>query len=923
MISDKGVILLKINPSVTSFKSNNASQAPQAAPTVAVQTVQAGQVAGVRNVAMDYNINVPIRYNYLGEKKLPNELSAHVYRLENGQKVVIIPSGGPTTINTFVNSGSMNEPDDKRGISHFIEHNLFNGSQGLEAGEFFKKASQMGANVNASTGFAQTDYYIQSHLLKETDLEEKVQMHSKMLNTPKFALDMIEKEKGPVTSEIHMILDNPQNLGSNEVAKMLYNINSTSQDIIGGTVENINKLNRDDVIDYYNKNYCPSNRTTVINGEVTPEEAMALISKYFNAKNPHSAPRYYENLTPIEKTVRKDLTSNKTNSAIISMGFNGPQNTNTKDKVLLSALSAFLFDGQNSAVNKKLEKINSGAFFTVEKISTKPNDGRMILVQANSAEKNCEETLKIIFEQVHKLQNNPPSQKELDTIKQKLKIEQASAFDNSFLVNLMVGQAMLDDDINSVAEFDRIIDEMTPQDLSDMAKKYFDLNKTAIAVIHPTKALQVAFTGANKKKTPINLDKIQDYQLGNNLNLITNQSAGNLGVMDFSLAADVPPDVKVGTSELFGIMLNKGTQRQEDKFLEELNENGILMNWQSSERAIFVNANFTPEKAQTALQLAKEIILTPRLDEIALEEAKQELRMGLENSLDYAQEAVDKEVFGWRVNSKEELLANLESVSLEDVKGLHQYILQNAKAQCTISADFDKHQGLKPALAAQLSEGFGQFKQNSPHTFECYSPTAEPKTITKVKNNNQAEVIKAYKFKTSKNMEDTLKFELLNKILGGGPSSLLFQDLREVQKLAYRVRSNFDYMDDTGVLSMSILTTTDNPEVGEFTPENVQKSLVGFDKHTKNLVENKIDEMTLENAKLALKSDILDETASMNGKTATIADSKKSFYGLDSANQMLEAVDKITVEDIQACAAYIFGNHPITAVYASERTLGS
>ena len=85
---------------------------------------------------------------------------------------------------------------------HYIEHNLFNGSRGLEQGDFFKQVDKMGASTNASTGFAETNYYISSNLINKDDLENKIKIHASMLETPLFAIDKLEKEKGIVNSEI-------------------------------------------------------------------------------------------------------------------------------------------------------------------------------------------------------------------------------------------------------------------------------------------------------------------------------------------------------------------------------------------------------------------------------------------------------------------------------------------------------------------------------------------------------------------------------------------------------------------------------------------------------------------------------------------------------------------------------------------------
>ncbi len=116
-------------------------------------------------VTPDYNVKTPIAYSRIGDIKISDNLTAQSYKLANGQRVVILPKDGPTIVKTYVNTGSFNEPDNLRGISHYIEHNLFNGSEDLGDKVFFDEVNKMGADTNASTSFSVTDYYIASNLL--------------------------------------------------------------------------------------------------------------------------------------------------------------------------------------------------------------------------------------------------------------------------------------------------------------------------------------------------------------------------------------------------------------------------------------------------------------------------------------------------------------------------------------------------------------------------------------------------------------------------------------------------------------------------------------------------------------------------------------------------------------------------------------
>src|SRR5574344_1494661 len=582
---------------------------------------QTKQIMSMSNVTPDFGVKTPLKYTCLGFTNLNKSTTATIYRLENGQKVVIIPKEGQTFIKTYVNTGSMNEPDDKRGISHFIEHNLFNGSDGnngdapLQPGEFFKTVDVMGADTNASTSFAQTDYYVATNQLKKTDLAKSIKIHAQMIENPTFAVNMIEKEKGPVTSEISMILDNAGNLATNNTLKNLYGIKSKSTDIIGGTVDNINKLNREDVVNYYRQNYFPGDMTTVVTGEVNPEEVMKLISKEFQSKKAPINNRKYEELTPIQKTVRNDIISDKATSALISIGFNGPQNNNSKDKILLDAIQYMLLGSSVSRLDKPLDLVDSSALVSTERISNRPSDPRVILLETETSDERSEKVLKTIFAGITDLAKNPPSNEDMTVIKKDLKLYAAKMFENTDEINSAVGQAMLDNDLNSISKYEEAVDKMTPQDISNFAKKYLDLSKASITVVHPVGADKnsiatnykkekstIAFSGNIKNneelnhKSAIDLSKIKQYEITNNIKIGTYDTKNEIASVGLSLNTFAPANVKPGTAEILADMLNAGSGTKDEKaFFKDLEKQGISTEFDASDKSILANTSFLPQ----------------------------------------------------------------------------------------------------------------------------------------------------------------------------------------------------------------------------------------------------------------------------------------------------------------------------------------
>lgn len=933
---------MKINPIQITFRSNIEGNSVPLTSNASTNPIQnTSYVNNLQPITPDYSVRVPLKYNFLGEQMLPCDTKAYMYKLENGQRVVIIPKKGPTYVKTYVNVGSMNEPDKVRGISHFIEHNLFNGSEGLEAGEFFETVNKMGANTNASTGFAATDYYIESNLLKKKDLETEIKIHASMIETPKFAENMIAKEKGPVTSEINMILDDPDNIATNNTLKLLYNIKSTSKDIIGGNVENINKLTKEDVIDYYKRNYYPANMTTVITGEVEPDNAIQLVSKYFKSTNTNPKQRNYENLVPITKTVRNDFISDKTNSAIVSIGFNGPQNNNTKDKILLDAFQFFLVGSSVARLNKSLQEIQTNAFISSDRISTKPDGNVVILFSTQTSDDNVESALKKVFTEVEDLEKHPPTQEELEIVKKKLKLNLAQVFESSDIINTVVGTAMLDNDLNSVLEFEKVIDNLSAQDIVGFAKKYFDLNKVAITVVHPEsadmqsinknyqKAQNPSFKGDSNEinpKTAIDTTKINQFVLPNNIVAAANDIGKNLATFDMSISAYAPADVKPGVSDILAIMLNRGSKSKDEKdFFMDLEKQGIQSSFDANERELYVNSMFLPEDAEKAMHSAKEVLLNPRFTETDLAFAKNLLKERLQGTPKNSKEGLLKEMFKGQLygQTSQDILDNLDKIKLEDVKGLYNYIMANAQGQISISGPLTKNPEFKNTLVSELQTDFPKFQPFCPGVFSGYLPVESKNVVVQEHNKSQAEIQMGYKFKINGNIDDSIKISLLNIILGGTPSSRLFSDLREQQKLAYQVNSKLGAFDNSGVISLYIKTTTDDPTTDTTNYANVKKSIEGFNKHVKKLATDNVTQDELESAKLTLKNRILNGSELTSDKNASLLMGLKSFYGVTEDNQMLELIDKITVEDIKAAANYIFSTNPTISVVATKNTINS
>ena len=148
-------------------------------------------------------------------------------------------------------------------------------------------------------------------------------------------------------------------------------------------------------------------------------------------------------------------------------------------------------------------------------------------------------------------------------------------------------------------------------------------------------------------------------------------------------------------------------------------------------------------------------------------------------------------------------------------------------------------------------------------------------------------------------------------------------DLREKEKLAYHVKSNYDTNNNIGVFTLKIGTTTDNKETGEQSFDNIKKSIEGFNRHIDLIKSEKVSNEELNNAKLSLKNNILNSNHTPEGRTTSLLSGLESAYGVNKMNTLFAEIDKISVDDIYNASNYIFAGKPIYSVVATEDSLNA
>ncbi|MBE0701225.1 MAG: insulinase family protein, partial [Acholeplasmataceae bacterium] len=217
------------------------------------------------------------------EKKIDrfNE-KIYILKLKNGMQVHILPKDDPyytTYVEVSLPYGALDLTykvgeeikQNPYGTAHFLEHKIF----AMPDGDAFAKFSMLGVDANAMTSYNQTSYLF----VATQNVMEALDYLMNMIDTPYFTLENVENEKGIISEELKMYLDDPNTVMQNQLMENMY-FNHPLRYDIGGSLESIKEITPEILSDVYTHFYNPSNRLLVIAGKVDLKKIKQFFALY-------------------------------------------------------------------------------------------------------------------------------------------------------------------------------------------------------------------------------------------------------------------------------------------------------------------------------------------------------------------------------------------------------------------------------------------------------------------------------------------------------------------------------------------------------------------------------------------------------------------------------------------------------------------
>ena len=275
-------------------------------------------------------------------------MTAKTITLSNGLTILLDHFNSNTlSIGLWLNVGSVNENNKQLGIAHMLEHMAFKGTKNRNAFDISKEIEDVGGDINAYTSKENTAYYVK---LLPSNYELGIEILSDIFLNSTFPKEEIERERGVIISEIGQSNDMPDDKVFDKFYSLAYQNQSIGKPILGTKVS-VGGFNKNDLKEFCNQNYNPSNLVIGISGKFDERKIVSQIKKNFEflkSGNKSTKPKYKWNSG--FHSEKKDLQQ-----AHIVFGVEGLSNLD-EQRLDLSALSIILGGGMSSKLFQEIRE---------------------------------------------------------------------------------------------------------------------------------------------------------------------------------------------------------------------------------------------------------------------------------------------------------------------------------------------------------------------------------------------------------------------------------------------------------------------------------------------------------------------------------------------------------------------------------------
>ncbi len=414
--------------------------------------------------------------------------------LGNGIRVITekIPYLRSVSIGVWVMTGSRDEHPHENGISHFIEHLLFKGTEKRTAFDIAKEIDSVGGTLNAFTGREYTCFFakvIDKNLPLAIDLLSDIFLHSLL------DLKDVEKERMVILQEIKMVEDTPDDLIHDLFNRVCWGEHPLGFPIYG-TSDLVQSFDRNQLFQFFRENYPPDRIIVCAAGNLQHQEVVDLIQRAFGqiSKSDKAQARVKPN--PISAT---NIWKRNLEQVHFCLGTQGLQ-YNHSLRFTSYVLNTILGGGMSSRLFQEIRE-NRGLAYSVYSYLPTYIDTGLMVVYAGTNENSFQEVIELILREFNRLKREPLKKGELETAKEQLKGNLLLSLESSDnLMTRLAKNEIYFDSYLPVGAILKGIDEVREETVQQLATDIFDERFFCLTVLGPMDGNDFERVGLLRKK---------------------------------------------------------------------------------------------------------------------------------------------------------------------------------------------------------------------------------------------------------------------------------------------------------------------------------------------------------------------------------------------------------------------------------------
>lgn len=393
------------------------------------------------------------------KRVLPNGVRIISERLDNVRTV---------SVGIWVGNGSRYEPAELNGISHFIEHMIFKGTEKRSARHIAIAIDALGGQANAFTDKECTCYYMK---VLDSRLQTGIALLADMFLESRFAQEDIELERGVVLEEIDMYEDSPEDVAIDKLFEKCYDGSALGRPILG-TEETLAPITTEIMHKYMHEYYRPEDTVIAVSGHFTDEDLdyiADLFSVMTGSGRNQTTPAIYK---PSLVLRSKEIEQNH-----LCLSFPGVSAL-SEDRFTMNLLCNILGGGMSSRLFQEIRE-KRGLVYTINSFNQALKHAGVFGIYAGTTPKELEELLPVVADEIKKMMNDKVSETELKRAKTQIKASLLMSLESSSTTaEIMARQMLLFKRVIPTAEIVERIEAITADDLQLLAQKIFTSTPT-------------------------------------------------------------------------------------------------------------------------------------------------------------------------------------------------------------------------------------------------------------------------------------------------------------------------------------------------------------------------------------------------------------------------------------------------------------